>query len=644
MPPEDLTRIERRYMEQSDWQIKENANVNLSYSGFIGYLLDNLLKDPEILSSYLPSSAVKAHIEGDIHIHKLPHSLFIPYCIGWSFGSILRKGLVTPSIVARPAKHLETAISHLVSFFFLASQEWTGAQAISALDLYLSPFVRTDNLDNKSVKQALQRLVYELNYPSRLGYQSPFTNITILLDTIPEFLRETAIVGGKKVGILEDFLEEAQTITKNILTHYLEGDSKGKPFTFPIVTMMITKKFDWNGSRWDGLTDEIFNLIAKRGTIYLLNGYATNIDALYAMCCRLTIDVDKVLSLSKMISIRSDLEELTEELRKHKQAYGVWALPDATGSIGVVTINLPRIAISSFGDESEFFDELQEKIHLAKEVLLVWRERYNKLLERGFMPLTRIYLGTFVNHFNTIGLVGLPEAAANFLQNKELWFDSSFKERKEAMFFMKKVVKCVRDLTEEFEEESGHPWNVEEVPAESTAYRLASLDYKLFKEKLKNEFFIPNLHGVSFYSNSITPYYANLSLAERLKIEGEVQREFTGGVMLHIFLYESPDVKSLKKFVYNIVKNTKLVYFSITPSISVCLKCGWWGVGIYTTCMKCQSKNIEIWSRIVGYYRPLHRWNKGRRAEFLSRIHYSFLRKNIKPINILDVKEILKGA
>ena len=620
--------LETKYLGEADWEVHENANTNLSYSNFIGFLLDKFLKNKEVLSAYLPPDIVQSHFEGYIHIHKLPHSLWIAYCAGWSYGKILRIGLKTPTIISRPARHLDTAVSHLINYFFLAAQEWTGAQAVSAFDLYTAPFVKHDKLNYKSIKQCLQRMLFELNYPSRMGYQSPFTNITLVLDTSKDILRGDAIVSGKKVGSLGDYIDEAIQITNALLDLYIEGDAIGQPFTFPIPTVMITPNFDWNGRRWGELTDKLFEALAKRGTAYLLNGYATNVEALYSMCCRLTIDISKIMeNNNKLFMIpTSEEEDINEFLRKHRSAFGIWALPDATGSIGVITINLPRLAILSKGEWDKFEEMLYDHLQKARRTLLILRRRYENNLKRGLMPITKVYLGHLNNHFSTLGLVGLPEAVANLMREPKLWIELSVREINHAVSIMKKIVAYVRKTAEEFEEEDGYLYNVEEVPAESAAYRLATLDYQLFKEEVeKGDIFIPLEEGVPFYSNSIIPYYAEIPLPLRAKWEGEVQQEFTGGVMMHIFLYESPDVDALKKLIYRIATQTKVIYFSITPAITVCRKCNYSVVGIYSTCPRCSSPDVDIWSRIVGYYRPLRNWNIGKKAEFRKRIHYGTL-------------------
>ena len=618
----DIGRLESEYVREKDWYVRENANVAKAYSSFVGYVYDKIMMSPEVLGHYIPTEYVRMHFDGDIHIHKLPHSLFIPYCNGWMYNKLLRYGLKTPSISTRPAKRLETAISHLVTFLFLASQEFTGAQAMSAVDLFLAPFIGKSNMMYGGVKQATQRLIYELNYPSRLGFQSPFTNITIILDTIKSFLEMDAIVGGKVIGKLGEFFDQAILVARSIFEHFMEGDAEGKPFTFPLVTMMFTKNFDWNGSRWGELTDLIFELISRRGTIYILNGYAINVEALYALCCRLTIDIES-LARGPILRVRREEEEdIMEELHKVRETpRAVWAIPDATGSIGVITINLPRIAFLA-KDENDFWDLLTERVTVARDILRILRGRYQRSMENGLVPLTRIYLGHYNYHYSTIGLIGLPEMLANISGEPEFWLKNDVSRILDEVRFMARVVREVRKMCIEFSDEEGVLYNVEEVPGESTAYRLASKDLSLAKEKGLNPS-IPTLDGVPFYSNSIAPYYAEISLIDRLRIESEVQKEFNGGVMMHIFLGEAADPKALRKLIENIVKNTKIVYFSITPNQTYCNRCGWSAVGVHDHCHNCGSKDIEIWSRIVGYYRPIRNWNIGRRKEFQTRVNYT---------------------
>ena len=612
---DELRRLEELYIGRRDWEVFENANMLVSASGLIDFLLDKIIKRPEVLSKLLPPKAVKMHFSGDIHIHKLPYSLWIPYCAGWSLYTLLRKGLRTPSTVAAPPKHFSSAVSQVVDFLYVVQQEWTGAQAFSAFDLFLAPFIRHDNLGFEEVKQKLQGMLYQLNVPARLGMQTPFTNITLTLDVSKEFSEAEVLVGGKPVGVGQDYLDEAIVLTKALFELYLEGDALGQPFTFPIVTIMLTRNFDWGGRRWGDLVDLVFEALARRGTAYLLNGYATDVEALYAMCCRLTLDLAKVKGIAPKFG-----ETLVKPVVR-----GVWALPDATGSIGVVTINLPRIAYLSRGEWDRFIELLEERLAVAREVLLAWRRRYERHLREGLMPLTKEYVGHLVNHYNTVGVIGLPEAAANFLRDPKLWFKGSERDFKEALSFERRAVAYIRERVEEFEEEDGYLYNVEEIPGESTSYRLAMLDAVAFKEDLKEGLLALPGDETRFYSNSIVPYYADVPIYRRALWEGEVQREFTGGVMMHLFLSEMPDPSALKKLIRRIAENTKVVYFSITPAISVCRKCGWSAIGVYDECPKCHGP-VDVWSRIVGYYRPVRTWNPGKQAEFKARVLYGALK------------------
>ncbi|MCD6357292.1 MAG: anaerobic ribonucleoside-triphosphate reductase, partial [Thermoproteales archaeon] len=374
-------------------------------------------------------------------------------------------------------------------------------------------------------------------------------------------------------------------------------------------TLMLTRSFDWSGRRWGELTDLIFQALARRGTAYLLNGYASNVEALYAMCCRLTIDVTKL-----PLKLAPELE-----VAGAARVRGSWALPDGTGSIGIVTVNLPRLAALSKGEWDKFEELLRSRLELARQVLLAWRRRYERIMLAGLTPITKTYLGHLHNHFNTFGLIGLPEAAANFLRNPKLWSEGSRREMRRAIDLEKRIVELVRRYAEECEAEDGCLYNVEEIPGESTGYRLASMDARLFKDR--DDVLIPSDGVAPFYSNSIVPYYADVPIHQRALWEGEVQQEFTGGVMMHLFLEEQPDPDALKRIVRRIAENTRVVYFSITPTISVCRRCGWSSVGTYWECPRC-GYETDVWSRIVGYYRPVRSWNPGKKAEFKLRQPY----------------------
>jgi len=608
-----VRKLEEEYVSDIDWEKKENANHTVSYSNFRNYLFEKLVKRKEVLADYLPPAAMEAHFSGDIHIHKLPDSLWIPYCAGWSFRRILEKGLRTPTVTSAPARHLDTAVAHLVNFFFMGAQEWTGAQAVSAFDLYTAPFVHADRLDYERVKQVLQGMLFELNYPARSGYQSPFTNITLVMDTSRDMLEGDAVVGGVRVGSLGDFVGEALLVGRALFELYAAGDAVGQPFTFPIPTLMLTREFDWSGRRWGELTDLIFEAVARKGTAYFLNGYASNIEALYAMCCRLTIDTSKL-----GLRLRPELERVGSAGTR-----GVWAIPDGTGSIGVVTLNLPRMAFRSKGEWGLFEEEIERALSLARSVLAAWRKRYEKVLRAGLMPLTGIYLGHLYNHYGTFGVIGLPEAAANFLRSPRLWLEGSQREMLEAVHIEKRIVEYIVRRVKEFEEVDGVLYNVEEVPGESAGYRLALADSSLFRESAeRGELCIPSDGSAAFYSNSVVPYYADVPLSLRAVWEGEVQQVFTGGVMMHVFLGEQPEPEAVRKLVYRLTTSTRLVYFSITPTLTACTKCGRTTTGYHQACPHCGNPNPNHWSRIVGYYRPVKNWNPGKKAEFKMRITY----------------------
>ena len=616
-----LRETESLFLSNRDTEIKENANMTRTVSHFWLYALSKTYKNPRDLIEYFPGTIVREYTEGNIYIHKLPLSLVMPYCCGWSIKKVLQNGLKTPNISSNPAKHYDTAISHIVNFFFMTANEWTGAQAMTAVDLYLAPYIYYDKLTNKEIRQGIQRLVYELNYTTRIGSQAPYTNITICLDLIENYLLETAIHNGKITGYLDEYLDYAEEFVKELFKLFREGDAQNRPFTFPIITIPITDRFDWNETKYPEIINTIFQTVALRGSAYFLNGYATDVKGLYAMCCRLTIDINKINNHFYIINrkeINEIVEEIYEYLRKQRNGRGIWAIPDATGSIGVVTINLPRLASQS-QDEDELIDKIREKTKYCREVLSIWREKYTKLIRNGYLPLTYIYNPTLANHYSTIGIIGLPEMAMIMTQKTiESWEMKN--DAKEMIALEKKIVREIVKITEEYENNDGILYNVEEIPGESASYKLAQKDYRDI-QKIRAFFDKNGLEII--YSNSIVPYYANISLYRRIELESEVQPEFTGGVMLHLFLGEAPDPKSLKKLIESIVKNTKIIYFSVTPTITYCIKCNKTITGAYTMCPECKNEKVEIWSRIVGYYRPLKYWSSPRQKEYMMRIKYT---------------------
>ncbi len=614
----DVSELVDEYVGEKSWRVKENANVAKTFTGLFNYIaVESLARYAlEVFKPY-----IDAHVDGWIHMHDLAYSPWIAYCVGWSAEKILREGIIAIDVAARPAKHLDSAADHIANFLMSAQHEWSGAQALSKVDLYLAAFAAHDRASYREVKQNVQRLIYNLNFPSRAGAQTPFTNFTLLLDTVPEALEDPAVVGGKDAGKLGDYLGEAHEVFRAFAETLLEGDGSGRPFTFPIPTLMVTENFDWNGKRWGELTDLIFEVSARRGSFYFLNALSGNVDpkAAYAMCCRLTIDVSKLAQL-----------ELPRELKlrpfpRKQRKGGVWAIPDETGSIGVVTLNLPRLGYEARGDWDKLESMLLNLLGTARKLLQMKRERLEKILrEKPFrLPITERYLGTYRFHYNTVGVIGLPEFAANMMREPRLWFEPEKRKLREAVSVMKKALTMISKVIDEYEEEDQVPYNLEEVPGEGACYRLARLDLDRYRRAVESgDYCMPMHNGTPFYSNSIVPYYAEVPLWTRVELEAEVHPFFTGGVMMHVFLGQQPDPEALKKLVYRIC-HTKVTYFSITPAITYCQNCNTTTVGVYSQCPRCGSPLVEVWSRIVGYYRPLYRWNPGKKAEFALRVHYN---------------------
>jgi len=598
-----ISKLIENYVEERTWTVKENANTSKTFTGLVHYLTLETLRD-FALSLY--KNEGKLHVEGFIHVHDLPFSPFIGYCAGWSIRRLLEKGLITPTIAARPAKHLDSACDHIANFLCTAAHEWAGAQAFSKVDLYLAPFVSYDKIhDYKRIKQQIQRLVYNLNFPSRVGSQTPFTNFTFVLDLVPQTLEERAIIGGKNAEPLGSYIEECIKVVNAFCDVLLDGDALGQPFTFPIPTLLITKRFDWNGYRWGELANKIWEVCSKRGSWYFLNCVnGVDPNSIFSMCCRLTIDKGKLVKICQS-----------------KHFGGVWTSPDETGSIGVVTLNMARLGYLSKGSFEKLYELLDDLLLAARDHLMKKRVRLEHILKSSAidLPITRHYLGDYSHHYSTIGLTALPEFIVNFTQNPGIWIDS--RTTGEIIRIYRRTLTYIQERIKEFEEEDQILYNIEETPAESAGIRMAKIDKKQFSKDVEElNFYIPEWNGEPFYSNSIVPYYAEVPLYRRIEIESEVQKYFTGGVMMHVFLNEVPDQSALKRVCRKIV-DTNVIYFSFTPTQSNCMKCKWRAVGVYWICPKCGSKT-EVWSRIVGYYRPIRNWNSGRLAEFMRREVY----------------------
>ena len=584
----DYKKVVNSYLNVSDWRVKENSTVTYSVGGLIlsnsGAITANYW-----LSEVYSEEIANAHRNCDFHLHDL--SMLTGYCAGWSLKQLIQEGLggVPGKITSSPAKHLSTLTNQMVNFLGIMQNEWAGAQAFSSFDTYLAPFVKVDNLSYKEVKQAVQSFVYGVNTPSRWGTQAPFTNIT--LDwTVPNDLAElNAIVGGKEMDFkYKDCQKEMDMVNKAFIEIMIEGDANGRGFQYPIPTYSITRDFDWKESENNKL---LFEMTAKYGTPYFSNYINSDMEPsdVRSMCCRLRLDL--------------------RELRK--KSGGFFGSGESTGSIGVVTINMPRIAYTSKNEE-EFYDRLEHLMNLAAKSLKIKRDVVTKLLEEGLYPYTKRYLGTFSNHFSTIGLVGMNEACLNAKWIKEdLTHEKAIKWTREVLNFM-------REKLSDYQEQYGDLYNLEATPAESTTYRLAKKDKELYPD-------------IITASNDETPYYTNSShlpvgytddVFSALDIQDELQTLYTSGTVFHTFLGERmPDWKTCASLVRKIAENYKLPYYTISPTYSVCKNHGYITGEVYK-CPIC-GEDTEVYSRITGYYRPVKNWNDGKSKEFEMRKEYS---------------------
>ncbi|GAB6100971.1 anaerobic ribonucleoside triphosphate reductase [Thermococcus atlanticus] len=602
--------------EYSSWEgldVLENANRYPGPTGFFAYVMEEALKDS---LSLVPKEGRKAHFMGEIYIHKLPYSLYIPYCTGHSTARLLEKGLKTPTIVSKPAKHFDTYVDHIANYLITMQHYFSGAQALSSVEWYAGPFIREEDLSRHKIKQGIQRLVYNLNYPSRVGMQTPFTNFTVTLDAPKKMLEgDHAVYAGERVEPLGEYEREAKDFFIALTEVLREGDALGQPFTFPIPTLMTTSKMLWDDPE---IFEAVFKTASKRGSFYWLNTRIVDPDASYAMCCRIAIDKTE-MTLAFGVSKKSTEEEAIERLERGSFG-GLWAMPDVTGSVNVTTVNLPRLALKANGNDNAFWKEYEHVLETVRRTTDWFRERYMRLITncRHMYSMIHTYLPEFLgSHFNTVGILGLPEAVAIYLNEPKLWEEGSRKDWLKAAELMKEMVKFATSKAREWMGETGIPWNVEEVPGESAAAKLAVKDLHDFPE-LKEYLNDPEN---PIYSTSIAPYYGSLELGDRIRIEEKVQRIFTGGVMMHIFLGEEPDPEALAKLTRRLMR-TELVYWSYTPALTVCNDCKFSTTGLHTHCPRCGSENVEIWSRIIGYYRPLKNWNPFRKKEFWTRRHY----------------------
>ena len=578
------------YLSKVDWRVKENSNMSFSLQGLNNYISSEISKSYWLHKIY-PSEVRDAHTSGAFHIHDL--NVLAPYCVGWDLMDLLIRGFggVTGKVESKPAKHFRSALGQVVNFLFTLQGEAAGAQAFSNVDTFLAPFIAYDELNYKQVKQALQEWVFNLNVPTRVGFQTPFSNITLDLK-VPEHLKNQAvIIGGKpQESSYGEFQEEMNLFNQALFEVLIEGDAKGRVFTFPIPTINITKDFDWNNP----VVDLIMEATAKYGIPYFANFVNSDLNPEDArsMCCRLRLE--------------------TKEL-KHRGG-GLFGSNPLTGSIGVVTLNLPRLGYLS-QSEDEFFARLLRLMEVAKTSLEIKRKVLERFTEAGLYPYSKHYLSAikertglyWSNHFSTIGIIGMNEAIANakWLNSKGIW-------EEEGKAFALKVLDFMREKLMEYQEETGHLYNLEATPAEGTSYRLAKIDKQRY----------PDI----FTQGKDKPYYTNstwlpVSFTESIHYiidhQDALQSKYTGGTVQHLFLGESPETKKLKGFISKVFDNYTLPYISITPTFSVCPECGYIE-GKHTDCPKCESE-CEVYSRVVGYLRPVCNWNEGKKEEFKDR-------------------------
>lgn len=576
------------YVHNEDWRVKENSTITYSVGGLIlsnsGAVTANYW-----LSEIYDQEIAGAHRDCDMHIHDL--SMLTGYCAGWSLMQLLQEGLggIKGKISSSPARHLSVLCNQMVNFLGIMQNEWAGAQAFSSFDTYLAPFVRSENLSYREVKQCIESFIFGVNTPSRWGTQAPFTNIT--LDwTVPDDLAEMpAIVGGKPQDFCyKDCKKEMDMVNRAFIETMIEGDADGRGFQYPIPTYSITRDFDWSDTENNKL---LFEMTSKYGTPYFSNYVNSDMKPsdIRSMCCRLRLDL--------------------RELRK--KSGGFFGSGESTGSIGVVTLNMPRLAYLSIS-ENDFFARLDRLMDIAARSLKVKRELISRLLEEGLYPYTKRYLGSFKNHFSTIGLVGMNEACLN-----ANWIAKDLTHR-ESLDFTKKVLNHMRERLIKYQEQYGDLYNLEASPAESTAYRLAKHDRQKY----------PNI--ITAGAPGETPYYTNSShlpvgftgdVFEALDKEDELQVLYTSGTVFHCFLGEKlPDWRAAAELVKKISDNYKLPYYTITPTYSVCPEHGYLS-GEQRICPKC-GRATEIYSRITGYYRPVQNWNDGKIQEFADRKTY----------------------
>ncbi len=596
------------YLQINDWRVKENSTVTYSVGGLIlsnsGAITANYW-----LSEIYDSEVAEAHRSAAMHLHDL--SMLTGYCAGWSLKQLIQEGLdgVPGKITSSPAGHLSTLCNQMVNFLGIMQNEWAGAQAFSSFDTYLAPFVKVDNLTQKEVKQCIQSFIYGVNTPSRWGTQAPFSNITLDWVCPPDLKDLPAIVGGKEMDFTYgDCQKEMDMVNKAFIEIMIEGDANGRGFQYPIPTYSITRNFDWSETENNKL---LFEMTAKYGTPYFSNYINSDMEPsdVRSMCCRLRLDL--------------------RELRK--KSGGFFGSGESTGSIGVVTINLPRIAYLA-ADEKDFYTRLDKLMDIAARSLKTKRQVITRLMENGLYPYTKRYLGTFNNHFSTIGLIGMNEVGLN-----AKWLRADLTNEK-TQKFAREVLDHMRERLSDYQEKYGDLYNLEATPAESTTYRFAKHDKERFPDIIT-----ANKNGTPYYTNSShLPVGYTEDIFTALEIQDELQTRYTSGTVFHAFLGEKlPDWKAAASLVRKIAENHKLPYYTMSPTYSVCADHGYI-TGEQYTCPIC-GKETEVYSRITGYYRPVKNWNVGKSQEFKDRLVYnvgtSVLKGTVKEAPVEAVSE-----
>ncbi|HSV31001.1 MAG TPA: ribonucleoside triphosphate reductase [Atribacteraceae bacterium] len=581
----DVEKIVQDYLMQADWRTQENSNTTYSYPGLVLHTAGSVMAHYTLNRIY-PDEVRDAHVNADLHIHDLSYGI-TAYCAGWSIEELIREGFggVKDKVAAGPAKHLSALTGQMVNFLGTMQMEFAGAQAFNSVDTYLAPFIRFDRLNYRMVKQLIQQMVFAMNVPSRWGSQAPFINFSFDW-IVPEDLRNRpVIIGGQErpdLGTYGDYQGEMDMINRSFIEVMLEGDFAGRVFSFPIPTYNITRDFPWESE--NALL--LWRLTSKYGVPYFQNFISSTIRPgdVRSMCCRLQLDLRTL----------------------RNRGGGLFGSADKTGSIGVVTVNLPRIAYLSKSEEA-FFSRLARMMTIAKTALEIKRKVVERNMKNGLLPYTKRYLGTFRNHFSTIGLVGMNEACENFL-------GVSIAD-KEGKAFAMRVLAFMRHHLTNFQEETGNLYNLEATPAEGASYRLAKHDRNRYPDIITSGGEAP------FYTNSsCLPVNYTDDPFEALEHQNELQTLYTGGTVFHAFLPETPHPISASLFIRRAFERYSIPYLTITPTFSICPNHGYLP-GKIKACPDCETET-EVYSRVVGYYRPINRWNRGKQAEFQARKEY----------------------